>query len=105
MTYDKTLDLKVAKVLNSNKLYYQMLQQWHDLRGGLAVEPDVKRLIETACRPGSRILEAGSGSGGSPIGLQPGAQWSNSLVSISHNSEYPWLVTKPPRMPNSKLET
>jgi ubiquinone/menaquinone biosynthesis C-methylase UbiE len=63
MQYDKSFDSKVAQVLNSNSLYFEMLQQWHDNHGGLAVEPDVKRLIEAECRPGSRILEAGSGSG------------------------------------------
>jgi ubiquinone/menaquinone biosynthesis C-methylase UbiE len=63
MSYDKNLDVKVAEVLNSNELYYQMLQQWHTLHEGLAVEPEVKRIIETQCQPGSYILEAGSGSG------------------------------------------
>jgi ubiquinone/menaquinone biosynthesis C-methylase UbiE len=63
MQYDKSFDSKVAQALNANKLYYEMMQQWHELQGGLAVEPDVKRLIEAECRPGSRILEAGSGSG------------------------------------------
>jgi SAM-dependent methyltransferase len=37
--------------------------KWHDLHDGLAVEPEVKTIIETRCCPGSHILEAGSGSG------------------------------------------
>src|SRR6476659_1866601 len=69
MTYDKNFDSKVAHVLNTNAVYYQMLQQWHHLHDGLAVETDVKRLIEAECRPGARILEAGSGSGGITNGL------------------------------------
>ncbi len=40
-----------------------MLRRWHDQDGGLAVEPEVRSIIETQCLPGSRILEAGSGSG------------------------------------------
>jgi ubiquinone/menaquinone biosynthesis C-methylase UbiE len=63
MQYDKSFDSKMAQVLNTNSLYFEMLQQWHDNQGGLAVEPDVKELIEAECRPGARILEAGSGSG------------------------------------------
>lgn len=63
MSYDEPFNSKVAAVLNSKELYFQMMQQWHDLHGGLAVEPEVKRIIETHCQLGSRILEAGSGSG------------------------------------------
>src|SRR5262245_26610271 len=63
MKYDQSFDLKVKEVLNSNQQYYQMLEQWHDLKGGLAVEPQVKSFIESACRPGALVLEAGSGSG------------------------------------------
>lgn len=59
----KKLDLKVREALNSNPLYYEMMEQWHDLKGGLAVEPEVKSFIETACKPGAWVLEAGSGSG------------------------------------------
>jgi len=57
------LDAKVKEVLNSNHRYYQMLDQWHNLAGGLAVEPEVERFIEEASQTGTRILEAGSGSG------------------------------------------
>ena len=63
MTYKDGLHAKVAEELNSNDLYYQMMLQWHDLHKGLAVEPEVKSLIESRCRPGFRILDAGSGSG------------------------------------------
>lgn len=63
MAYDKTLDSKVTEVFNSNELYFKMMQRWHDLHGGLAVESEVKEIIESQCQPGARILEAGSGSG------------------------------------------
>jgi ubiquinone/menaquinone biosynthesis C-methylase UbiE len=63
MIYDETSNSKVAEVFNSNELYFQMVQRWHDLHGGLAVEPEVKRIIETQCQPGFCVLEAGSGSG------------------------------------------
>lgn len=60
---DQLLDSKVASELNSNERYYQMLQEWHDLHGGLAVEADMKQRIEQGCRAGAAILEAGCGSG------------------------------------------
>jgi ubiquinone/menaquinone biosynthesis C-methylase UbiE len=63
MSYDRELNQKISSVFNSNTLYYEMMVKWHDLREGLAVEPEVKALIESHCRAGSRILEAGSGSG------------------------------------------
>ena len=61
--YDAALNMKVAQVFNSNRSYYDIMQEWHTRRGGLAVEPEVKRLIEGECRPGRRILEAGTGCG------------------------------------------
>jgi ubiquinone/menaquinone biosynthesis C-methylase UbiE len=63
MKDEKSLDSKVAQVFNSNETYFKMLQQWHDIHGGLAVEPEMKSTIEMYCRTGKRILEAGSGSG------------------------------------------
>jgi SAM-dependent methyltransferase len=63
MSYDKDLDGRVSSVFNSNTLYYEMMLKWHDRRGGLAVEPEVKAFIESRCRPAYTILEAGSGSG------------------------------------------
>jgi ubiquinone/menaquinone biosynthesis C-methylase UbiE len=63
MLYDHQLDRKVAEVLNSKTLYYEMMQKWHSQRGGIAVEPEVHHLISTHCRPGTLILEAGSGAG------------------------------------------
>lgn len=63
MTYDIVYDSRIKEVLNSNETYYRMMVDWHAMHGGLAVEGEVKRLIEDGCRPGRRILEAGSGPG------------------------------------------
>lgn len=63
MSYNQQLDHKVAQAFNSNVQYFEMLQAWHDERGGIAIEPEVQRLIEAHCQRGSRILEAGSGAG------------------------------------------
>jgi ubiquinone/menaquinone biosynthesis C-methylase UbiE len=63
ITYDSALDLRVSQVFNTNRSYYEIMGEWHDRRGGIAVEPEVKRLIEAECRPGRRILEAGTGCG------------------------------------------
>jgi SAM-dependent methyltransferase len=63
MSYDRTLDSKVTAVFNTNESYYKIMQAWHEQHDGIAVEADVKRLIEGECRPGCRILEAGSGAG------------------------------------------
>lgn len=63
MPYETSYDAHVKEVLNSNETYYHMMVEWHASHDGLAVEPDVKRLIEDACRPGRQVLEAGSGPG------------------------------------------
>jgi len=63
MTYETAYDARVKEVLNSNETYYRMMVEWHATHDGLAVEADVKRIIESACRPGYLILEAGSGPG------------------------------------------
>jgi ubiquinone/menaquinone biosynthesis C-methylase UbiE len=63
MGYDRELDQKVSDIFNSNATYYEMMVKWHDLHDGLAVEPEVKAIIESRCRLQANILEAGSGSG------------------------------------------
>lgn len=63
MSYDTSYNSHVKEVLNSNETYYRMMVEWHAIHDGLAVEPLVRTLIEEACWPGCRILEAGSGPG------------------------------------------
>jgi SAM-dependent methyltransferase len=63
MSPDKQWDTHVTRAFNSNEIYFTMLDHWHRLHEGLAVEPLVKHLIQQACRPGVTILEAGCGSG------------------------------------------
>jgi ubiquinone/menaquinone biosynthesis C-methylase UbiE len=57
------LDKKSKKVFATNELYFQMMSEFHDANHGLAVEDEVKNIIEENCRNGGRILEAGCGEG------------------------------------------
>jgi SAM-dependent methyltransferase len=63
MSYDNDFNSAVSAVLNSNETYYKMIVEWHAIHDGLAVEPEIKSLIEGQCKPGFHILEAGSGPG------------------------------------------
>src|SRR6185295_11907452 len=47
----------------TNDTYFSMMRDWHRKHDGIAVEPRVKSTIEGHCRPGARILDAGSGEG------------------------------------------
>jgi ubiquinone/menaquinone biosynthesis C-methylase UbiE len=56
-------DSLVRKAFNTSKIYFDMMRDWHQRHGGIALEPEVERIIENHCQPGSRILEAGCGEG------------------------------------------
>ena len=58
----------IRKKYYENKEYYEMMEEWHKERGGIAIEPVGKHLIEKVCseissKSGSVVLELGCGEG------------------------------------------
>ena len=53
----------VASAFNKNTAYFDMMREWHQGHEGLAVEYEVKGIIESRCAPGYLIMEAGCGEG------------------------------------------
>lgn len=55
---------KLARdAFNSTSSYYQVMTDWHKMRDGVAIEEEMKTIIQGQCKYGARILEAGSGEG------------------------------------------
>src|SRR5262252_3199909 len=54
---------RAVTAFETNETYYSMMRDWHRQHGGVAVEPLVKQNIESNCKPGARILDAGCGEG------------------------------------------
>jgi ubiquinone/menaquinone biosynthesis C-methylase UbiE len=54
---------QVRDGFNSSSTYFKMMAEWHKSHGGVAVEDEVKIIIQDHCRDGDHILEAGCGEG------------------------------------------
>jgi len=54
---------RAVTAFETNETYYLMMRDWHRQHGGIAVEPLVRSSIESNCKPGWRILDAGCGEG------------------------------------------
>lgn len=56
-----THNKRILKAFSTNQNYFEMMERHHFGRGGIAVEPEMKRLIAENCK--GNVLDAGCGEG------------------------------------------
>ena len=54
---------QVRDEFNASSTYFKMMADWHKSHGGVAIEGEVKNIIQDHCNDGAHILEAGCGEG------------------------------------------
>ena len=52
---------KIKKAFNTNEEYFQIAREWHGIHGGIAIEPQMERLIRENLK--GSVLDAGCGEG------------------------------------------